>query len=118
MEHQFIAVSQLIGNYGITLDDGDALYAALHPLLTEGRRVTLDFAGVTIFASPFFNASIGRLLAYFSSDFLNAHLTPVNLSAAGQGTLRRVIENAKAYHGSAAVQDAVDQVLDEQALVA
>lgn len=118
MERKLVVVSQLIGNYGITLDDGDVLYAAIQPLLAGGYAVDLDFQGVTIFASPFFNAAIGRLLSSFSSDQLNANLNPINLSSAGTGTLRRVIENAKSYYGSPAVKDAVDRVLDERAMVA
>jgi STAS-like domain of unknown function (DUF4325) len=117
MEHQ-LAVSQLIGNYGITLDDGERLYAALYPLLEQGDTISLDFQDVTIFASPFFNAGIGRLLESFSAEQLNCHLIPINLSLAGQSALRRVIENAKAYYGSATVQNAVNGVLHEQAITA
>ncbi|MBD2542537.1 STAS-like domain-containing protein [Planktothricoides sp. FACHB-1370] len=35
---------------------------------TFGRPVELDFAGVEIFASPFFNFAIGQLLRDISPD--------------------------------------------------
>jgi STAS-like domain of unknown function (DUF4325) len=116
MGHKLILVSHIIGDYGITLDDGDTLYNTIAPLLSDGFSITLDFQNVTIFASPFFNASIGRLFATFSEDFLKTNLNRINLSSAGQGTLHRVIENAKVYYGSAVTQEAVDFVLSEQAI--
>lgn len=118
MELKTIVVSQLIGGYGVTLEDGEAVYDAIHPLLSQDVDVTLDFRDVTIFASPFFNAAIGRLVSEFSAKQLNDRLHFVKLSAAGQSTLQRVIENARAYQNDPGLRDAVDRVLDEQAMVA
>jgi hypothetical protein len=115
MECHKVVVSKLIGSYAITLEDGETIYSVIYPLLQSGNTVELDFQDVEIFASPFFNAAIGRLLAEFTPDHLRTHLNPTNLLPAGAGTLRRVIENAKEYYGSEAVQAAVDRVLDEQA---
>jgi STAS-like domain of unknown function (DUF4325) len=116
MAQKAVTVSQLIGNYGITLDDGDILYNVLYPSLQEGQSVTVDFQGVAIFASPFFNAAIGRLLANFSADFLKENLKPINLSAAGEATLRQVIKNASAYYSNPVTRAAVDRVLHEQSI--
>ncbi|MGI0494044.1 STAS-like domain-containing protein [Alkalinema pantanalense CENA528] len=118
MEPTTILVSQLIGNYGITLEDGEKLHDILSPLIAQGTDITLDFSNVTIFASPFFNAAIGRLVSEFSAEQLNTHLHPINLAPAGQNTLKRVIENAKAYQNNPTLRDAIDRVLDEQALTA
>lgn len=52
----------MIGANCITLDDGQQVYNAIHPELTAGHPVELDFDRVEIFASPFFNAAIGQLL--------------------------------------------------------
>jgi hypothetical protein len=115
MERHKVIVSELIGSYAITLEDGETIYSVIHPLLQSGNTIELDFQDVEIFASPFFNAAIGRLLAGFTADYLRAHLYPVNLLPVGEATLRRVIENAKEYYGSEAVQSAVEHLLDEQA---
>ncbi len=118
MERKHVVVSELIGNCGITHDDGQSVYGVIHPLLKDGRPISLDFQGVTFFASPFFNAAIGRLLADFTLEFLRENLKPINLSNAGRDTWHRVIENAKSYYNSTVVREAVDSVLDEQALTA
>ena len=116
MERQSVTVSQLIGSYGITLNDGRTVYAAIQPLLTQGNIINLDFQDVTIFASPFFNAAIGRLFSEFDSDYLNEHLQFNNLSSAGNGTLRQVLKNAKDYYTSEVTREAVDRVLHEVAI--
>jgi STAS-like domain of unknown function (DUF4325) len=116
MADKLVIVSQLVGNYGITLDDGEILHNVLYPLLEDGYSITVDFQGMTIFASPFFNAAIGRLLANFSAEFLKENLKPINLSAAGEGTLRQVIKNASAYYSNPVTRAAVDRVLHEQSI--
>jgi hypothetical protein len=110
---QTIAAASLIGEYGITLNDGRTVYAAIQPLLIQGNVINLDFQDVTIFASPFFNAAIGRLFSEFDSDYLNEHLHFNNLPSAGEGTLRQVLKNAKDYYTSEVTREAVDRVLHE-----
>jgi hypothetical protein len=115
MEHQTIVAASLIGSYGITLEDGDTVYSAIAPLLANGDIVELDFKEVLIFASPFLNASIGRLFSSFTSDYLDTHFHPINLTPAGRGTLSQVMKNAEAYYTDINVRNAVDYVLDQQA---
>ena len=56
----------------MTLEDGEAVYRQIHDPLVHGETVELDFDGVNIFASPFFNAGIGRLRR--SSNMLSSEL--------------------------------------------
>jgi hypothetical protein len=116
MERKTVTVSQLIGSYGITLNDGREVYSSIQALLAQGNIVTLNFQDVTLFASPFFNAAIGQLLSEFKSDYLNEHLYFDNLSSAGHGTLRQVLKNAKAYYNNELTREAVDRVLHEAAI--
>jgi hypothetical protein len=118
MEHQTIIAASLIGSYGITLEDGDTVYSAIAPLLAEGDTIELDFKEISHFAAPFFNAAIGRLFDSFTADYLNTHLHMLNLSPAGRGTLSQVMKNAEAYYSDIAVRNAVDYVLDQQAMMA
>jgi len=63
-----------------------------------GRAVDLDFSGVTVLASPFFNAAIGQLLRDLSSDQLNRLLKGANLTPVGANVMRQVIAGAKGYY--------------------
>ena len=94
------------------MDDGEIVYNLIHESLVHGDQVELDFDGVEIFASPFFNAGVGRLLVDLNPDALNKLLKFNHLSDFGSRVLRRVIDNAKDYYAFSTDQrNKVDQVL-------
>lgn len=116
---QRIIVKDLIGQNAVTLDDGEIIYNLIHASLMHGDIVELDFDGVEIFASPFFNAGVGRLLVDLKPDALNNRLKFDHLSDFGSRVLRRVIDNAKEYYASSTAQrNKVDQVLTSDFLAA
>lgn len=109
---QRVIVRDLIGQNAVTLDDGKKIYDLIHTSLVHGNKVELDFNGVEIFASPFFNAGVGRLLDDLQPETLNSHLRFEHLSEIGSRVLRRVIVNAKEYYASSvADRKNVDQAL-------
>ncbi|MDI1363152.1 STAS-like domain-containing protein [Methylotenera sp.] len=116
---QRINIKGLIGQNAVTLDDGEIIYNLIHESLMHGDVVELDFDGVEIFASPFFNAGVGRLLVDLKPDTLNQQLKFDHLSDFGSRVLRRVIDNAKEYYASSTAQrNKVDQVLTSDFLAA
>ena len=106
-----VEMSTLVGENCITLDQGHQVYEKIHPELKSGRGVELDFAGVRVFASPFFNAAIGRLLQDITAPDLNRLLKVEHLSPAGLDVLRHVIENSKQYYSNPAARSALDKIL-------
>lgn len=95
-----LAVRDLVGEYALILDDGQKVYDQIVPALRAGQAVEVDFAGVTIFASGFFNAAIGQLLKDFKAEDLRQRVTAVNLTAVGADVLQQVVENAKRYYAA------------------
>ena len=110
-----IDVHTLIGDDCITLDDGQKVHDQILPELKEGHPVELDFEGVGVFASPFFNAAFGQLLKDLPGDDLNRLITIDNLNPVGMSVLKRVIENSKKYYSDPKYRRIVNKVLDEQA---
>ncbi|MFA5332399.1 MAG: STAS-like domain-containing protein [Methanoregula sp.] len=110
-----IKVVSAVGENCITVEDGERLYQNIHPKLSVGQDVTLDFTGVSVFASPFFNAAIGQLLRDVPVETFQSHLHFVGLSAYGNHVLGRVIDNAKRYYTNPHFRDSVEKVLAEQA---
>ncbi len=106
-------VREIVGEDAITLEDGQAVHDRIKPELTAAHEVELDFEGVSVFASPFFNAAVGQLLRDLQPDDLNRLLRVQNLNAVGTGLLRRVIENAKRYYASADYRAAQERVLQD-----
>lgn len=114
-----IKVKELVGENAMTLDDGEVIYARIHDPLTQGETVELDFDGVQVFASPFFNAGVGRLVGELTADALNTRLKFDHLSDFGARILRRVIENAKDYYTAPADQRrAIDRIVHDNAVTA
>ena len=58
----------------------------------------IDFTDVGLFASPFFNASIGLLLKDIDISDLQKNVTFINLSEVGRQLLNHVISNAIKYY--------------------
>jgi hypothetical protein len=110
-----LKIVSIIGDTCITAEDGNRVYDIIHPELVKGREVTLDFNGVEIFASPFFNAAIGQLLSDVKIKQLHSHLQFEGLSSHGNHVLNRVIENAQQYYTNPRFRDSVERVLAQQA---
>jgi hypothetical protein len=110
-----INIRQDLGENCMTLKQGQSLYDAIYPQLQSGETVELDFMGVRIFASPFFNYAIGQLLRDLKAERLNELLVIKNLNAVGSNTLELVIENAQRYYSDAKFRHAKDEVIREMA---
>jgi STAS-like domain of unknown function (DUF4325) len=110
-----IRISDMVGEYAITAEDGDLVFQPVHEALVAGEDVEVDFEGVAVFASPFFNAAIGRLLEDISQETLRARLRLHNLSSDGHDVVRRVIENAKGFYSDPNRRQAIENALEHAA---
>ncbi|MGB0560225.1 MAG: STAS-like domain-containing protein [Spirulinaceae cyanobacterium] len=99
----------------MTSEDGQRLYELIYPQLKSAQTVELDFAGVEIFASPFFNFGLGKLFADIPEQDINEHLNLLNLNVLGQDVWECVRENAREYYSNADHRKAVDRVIQDQA---
>ena len=108
-------VYEVAGEYAIAAASGQKIYDQIHPVLVANNPVDLDFTDVKVFASPFFNYSIGQLLKDISTEDLNRLLSFTNLNNNGQTVLKQVITSAKRYYTDRNYQQAVDTVLEEYA---
>ena len=110
-----LSIKDKIGPRCIIKEDGQKIYDAIHESLKQGETVTLDFDGVTQFASPFFNFAIGQLLKDIKEDDLRRLLHIEKLNETGRLVVERVIENAAKYHGDKDYRRIVDDILEQQA---
>lgn len=108
-------IFDLVGKYAISAESGQKVYEQIHPVLLSGNPVELDFTGVQVFASPFFNFAIGHLLKDIRADNLNRLVEFTAISSEGWNVLERVIANAKHYYSDEQFRNAVDAALTEQA---
>ncbi|MEB3212469.1 MAG: STAS-like domain-containing protein [Leptolyngbyaceae bacterium] len=108
-------VHDITGEFATDADSGQTLYERVYPQVKAGKPVELDFEGVHVFASAFFNFAVGQLLSDLSTEHLNTYLSVQNLSPDGHSVLKRVIDNAKQYYGDRQYREAVDSVMEEYA---
>ena len=114
-EAMTIKVFEIIGEFAVAAEDGQRLYDRIMSILASQNSIELDFSGVRVVATPFFNAAIGRLLKDVSPENLHARVSFSNLSPVGQQVLAKVVENAKQYyHGDPAARAALDKILVDQ----
>ncbi|AZE47722.1 hypothetical protein C4K04_2038 [Pseudomonas chlororaphis] len=105
-----IKVFELTGRNAISMQNGEKLYNALHSKLMDGQKIEINFEKVNLFASPFFNASIGLLLKDIEVGNLQKQLSVTDLSDVGRDLLNHVISNAITfYKNSENVSKAIDQ---------
>ncbi|MCY7322143.1 MAG: STAS-like domain-containing protein [Phormidesmis sp. CAN_BIN36] len=108
-------IHEITGEFATDAENGQALYDLIYPELRAENSVKLDFSGVNVFASAFFNFAIGQLLSDITQDELNRLLQVENLNDDGRFTLKRSIDNAKEYYSDAGYRKAVDSVIEEYA---
>jgi hypothetical protein len=106
-----LSIKDKIGPRCIIKEDGQKIYNEIHGSLKNGEPVTLDFNGVSQFASPFFNFAIGQLLKDIQEADLRRLLQIENLNETGKLVVERVIENAAKYHGDKDYRKIVNDIL-------
>ena len=114
-ESMKIMVKEMIGPRCIIKEDGQKVFDHIHGPLKARKTMTLDFDGVTQFASPFFNFAVGQLLIDIKETTLSSLLQIENLNETGTKVVERVIENAGKYHKDRDYRKIVDDILKKQA---
>jgi hypothetical protein len=109
-----IKVFDLSGEYAITTEDGEKLFGQLADAITRSDQIELDFTSVRVFASPFFNAAVGRLLKDRSPQDLLNLIKITNLNTVGETVLTHVIQNSEQYYRNPAARKALDSILEKE----
>jgi len=110
-----LKIADIVGEHCVTSEDGQKVYDEIVPRLRSNEEVCLDFDGVSVFASPFFNFAVGQLLKNFSPDKLNELLSVDNLTSDGTSVWKRVVQNAKEYYQNPKVKEAFDTTIEKEA---
>lgn len=86
-----LSIKQISGVQCGTDREGTRLYETLSPLLAAGQQIDLDFSGVELASSSFFNASLGVAFSRFGGAFVRKHVTFSNLKPRIQFVLDRTL---------------------------
>ena len=76
-----LIVKDIVGPYGGTYEDGVKLYREIDSLLKDSQRVELDFEGIELASSSFFNGTIGKLFQEFAGGTAQLPVSFLNLTS-------------------------------------
>ncbi len=110
-----VVLSELIGPDCITFEDGKQVFDLVHPAIKASKSVIIDFTGVEVFASPFFNAAFGALLQDTSDATLSDLMTFKAIGPEASVVLQQVLDNARQYFDNPSVRDIVSRSIRELA---
>lgn len=78
----------------VSAKKGEILFNEIKSSIENGDT-TVDFGGISDLTTAFLNVAIGHLYNELSADYLNKHLTIINLDELDKYLLSQVIERVK-----------------------
>jgi hypothetical protein len=93
-----IRVLEVVGRpLAVDTVDGQRVHDKIAPLLRQGTKVQLSFAGINMVITAFLNAAIGQLYGEFPEDKVDSLVEVSSLLPMFQSTLDKSRELSKAY---------------------
>lgn len=83
-----------IAPMAMTEDAGMKLRKEMKESIQKSEEVILDFEGIELFATPFFNSSIGYFVMQLSPERFKEYVQVINLSDLGKETYGHSYQNA------------------------
>jgi hypothetical protein len=108
-------IYDITGKVATDSESGQIVHDIIISEIKKGQPIDLDFEGVEIFATAFFNFAIGQLLANASVETLDSLVHFQSLSGDGREIVDRVIDHATEYYFDPVYQEAVDVGMEEYA---
>jgi hypothetical protein len=87
----------LNSHFAASTEDGERLFKLIDELFVEERDVIVDFSNIEFIVSTFLNAAIGQLYGLYSTEFIQQHLSIINMSNEDLNILKLVTDRAKEY---------------------
>lgn len=78
--------------------DGMMIREQIQKALESYEKVTVDFEGITKFATPFFNSCFAYFILELSPEEYQNRIFVCNLTALGEKSYDRATQNAKNYY--------------------
>lgn len=83
---------------GFSADDAGKLDTIIKPLIDKREKVVIDFEGVRIFTTLFFNTALAKYVMEIGPDEYEKLFELKNLSEVGDITYQHSLDNAKNYY--------------------
>jgi hypothetical protein len=94
-EVKIFQMEKICGLHCVGVDEGEAFFKQILPLLKDGQSICLDFKNIETITSSFLNAAVGALYGQFVDDSFETFIAYENLDENDVQLVRLVIRNAK-----------------------
>ena len=102
-----------ITRMAMTEDAGLLLRKEMLEAIQQDESVVLDFEGIDLFATPFFNASIGYFVMKLSPEKYKMQVRVINLSDLGKETYSHSYQNAVSVYENNTDLDMIGKITKE-----
>jgi hypothetical protein len=106
------SVFKVNGKFCVCNTSGTFIFNLINRNIIKGENICLDFDRVKIFSAVFFNAAIGRLFKFHSSEVIEDRLSIINLDEDAIRLLNLVKRNSQRYYTDAEYRAAVDKAIN------
>lgn len=103
-----------ICSYAVFEQDGIKLREAILREMAQGNDITLDFEGIDLFATMFFNASIGWIVLRDGPEVIEHNVSYTNLTELGQSTWEHSFQNAINVRNDPDYQEALKHYAEDE----
>lgn len=83
---------------GFSIEDAKKIYNVIEKQIKLSKKITIDFTGVKVFTTLFFNNALTQYVVKLSPEVYMKKFEVINLSEIGQVTYNHSLENAINYY--------------------
>ena len=113
MERKLSIFNILKSKNAVSFQNGEKVYSLLNGLLQNKEKVILNFKGIEVYATQFFNGAIGQLLKNFTQKDLKRLIEIKNLPEEENVVLQKIIKNSERYYNDRSYQRATIHAMNE-----
>jgi hypothetical protein len=83
--------------FAVSTEDGEKIFRLINDSFNRNDDVVIDFKNVDLIVSTFLNAAIGQLYGEHPTEYIQQHLSILNMSNEDLQVLKLVTDRAKEY---------------------
>ncbi len=99
--------------FALAEEDGEKVFKAIDDSLKENKEVCVDFEQISLFATPFFNTSLGAIILKYGIKKFDKLVKIINLDDLGLETYQHSRSNAIAFIENKINKDSIANILEK-----
>ncbi|MBO5168992.1 MAG: STAS-like domain-containing protein [Phascolarctobacterium sp.] len=100
-----------IAPFALAEEDGILLKNQIKEAIEKNECVCIDFKDINLFATPFFNVSLGSIIVEYGIEKFDSNVLVTNLDELGQETYQHSKENAMLFIEKKINKEIIEEVV-------